>query len=61
MDFCQTSIVVWGNCSNEALNRILKLQKRTARLILDQVLIAPFGPLSKQLEDLNIAKFFMIF
>jgi hypothetical protein len=39
--------VVWGNCSNEALNRILKLPKRTARLILYQVPITPFGPLSR--------------
>jgi hypothetical protein len=27
IDYC---CVVWGNCSNERLNRILKLQKRTA-------------------------------
>ena len=37
IDYC---CVVWGNCSNEGLNRILKLQKRTARLILDQDPIA---------------------
>jgi hypothetical protein len=35
IDYC---CVVWGNCSNEGLNRILKLQKRTARLILDQAI-----------------------
>jgi hypothetical protein len=33
IDYC---CVVWGHCANEELNRILKLQKRTARLILDQ-------------------------
>jgi hypothetical protein len=46
IDYC---CVVWGNCSNEGLNRILKLQKRTARLILDQDPIAPSEPLFKQL------------
>ena len=44
----QNCCVVWGNCSNEGLNRILKLQKRTARLILDQDPIAPSEPLFKQ-------------
>ena len=38
IDYC---CVVWGNCSNEGLNRILKLQKTTARLILDQDPVAP--------------------
>jgi hypothetical protein len=47
IDYC---CVVWGNCSNKGLNRILKLQKRTARLILDQDPIAPSEPL-------NISKF----
>ena len=41
--------VVWGNCSNEGLNCILKLQKRTAILILDQDPIAPSEPTFKQL------------
>ena len=45
IDYC---CVVWGNCSNEGLNRILKLQKRTARLILDQDPIAPSELLFKQ-------------
>jgi hypothetical protein len=51
IDYC---CVVWGNCSNEALNRILKLPKRTARLILYQVPITPFGPLFKQLGCMTI-------
>jgi hypothetical protein len=51
IDYC---CVVWGNCSNEGLNRILKLQKRTARLILDQDPIAPSEPLFKQLEWTSI-------
>ena len=38
----------------EGLNRILKLQKRTARLILDQDPIAPSEPLSKQLGWMTI-------
>jgi hypothetical protein len=46
IDYC---CVVCGNCSNEELNRILKLQNRTARLILDQDPIAPSEPLFKQL------------
>ena len=45
---------VWGNCSNEGLNRILKLQKKTARLILDQNPIAPSEPLFKQLGWMSI-------
>ena len=45
IDYC---CVVWGNCSNEGLNRILKLQKRTARLILDQDPIVPSELLFKQ-------------
>jgi hypothetical protein len=51
IDYC---CVVWGNCSNEGLNRILKLQKRTARLILDQDPIAPSEPLFKQLGWMSI-------
>ena len=51
IDYC---CVVWGNCSNEGLNCILKLQKRTARLILDQDPIAPSEPLFKQLGWMSI-------
>jgi hypothetical protein len=51
IDYC---CVVWGACSNEELNRILKLQKRTARLILDQDPIAPSEPLFKQLGWMSI-------
>jgi hypothetical protein len=51
IDYC---CVVWGNCSNEGLNHILKLQKRTARLILDQDPIAPSEPLFKQLGWMSI-------
>jgi hypothetical protein len=51
IDYC---CVVWGNCSNEGLVRILKLQKRQARLILDQDPIAPSEPLFKQLGWMSI-------
>ena len=51
IDYC---CVVWGACSNEELNRILKLQKRTARLILDQDPIAPSEHLFKQLGWMSI-------
>ena len=53
IDYC---CVFGGNCSNEGLNRILKLQKRTARLILhvDQDPIAPSEPLFKQLGWMSI-------
>ena len=51
IDYC---CVVWGNRSKEGLNRILKLQKRTTRLILDQDPIAPSEPLFKQLGWMNI-------
>ena len=32
LEYCCT---VWGNCSKEQLNRLLRLQKRCARIILD--------------------------
>ena len=51
IDYC---CVVWGNCSNDGLNRILKLHKRTARLIFDQDPIAPTEPLFKQLGWMTI-------
>ena len=51
IDYC---CVGWGNCSNEGLNRILKLHKRTARLILDHDPIASSEPLFKQLGWMSI-------
>ena len=53
IDYC---CVVWGNCSNEVLNRILKLQKRKVRLILDQDPIVPSEPLFKQLGWMSIVQ-----
>ena len=52
IDYC---CVVWGNCSNEGLECILKLsKKKAARLILDQDPIAPSEPLFKQLGWMSI-------
>ena len=43
-NFCCT---VWGNCSEKGIQRITKLQKRAARIILD----APFFTPTQQLFD----------
>ena len=51
IDYC---CVIWGNCSNEGLNRILKLQKRAARLILDMDPLSPSEPLFKQLGWMRV-------
>jgi hypothetical protein len=51
IDYC---FVVWWNSSNERPNCILKLQKSTARLILDQDPMAPSEPLFKQLGWMSI-------
>ena len=32
-DYCS---VIWGNCSKSALNKLVKLQKRAARIILNK-------------------------
>jgi hypothetical protein len=44
----------FNTLGSEYVNRILKLQKRTARLILYQIPIAPFGHLFKQLGWMTI-------
>ena len=46
MDYC---CVVWGNTSQQNLDRIHRLQKKTARLILNQDYKAPSLPLFLQL------------
>jgi hypothetical protein len=47
IDFCCT---VWGNCSEEGIQRITKLQTRAARIILD----APFfSPTQQLFNSLN--------
>ena len=46
LDYCST---IWGNCSNELLDRVIKLQKRAARLILNKDLSSPSAELFQQL------------
>ena len=38
LDYCN---IIWGNCSKENLDHIIKFQKRAARLILDKDINAP--------------------
>ena len=51
IDYCS---VVWGNSSEENLNRILKLQKRAARSIMNASYDTPSSFLFKQLEIMPI-------
>ena len=51
MDYC---CVVWGNTSKENLDRIHRIQKRAARLILDADYKAPSLPLFIKLNWLPI-------
>ena len=46
LDYCST---VWGNCTKENLDRIIKFQKRAARPILDKDINAPSRELFQQL------------
>ena len=46
LDYCNT---IWGNCSKENLDHIIKFQKRAARLILDKGINAPSHELFQQL------------
>ena len=48
------SCVVWGNTSKENLDRIHRLQKKAARLILDRESKAPSLPLFQELGWLPI-------
>ena len=41
---------IWGNCSKENINIIVKLQKRAARLILDADFFTPSANLFKELK-----------
>ena len=41
---------IWGNCSKENINIIVKLQKRAARLILDADFFTPSANLVKELK-----------
>ena len=51
IDYC---CIIWGSCNNEGLNRILKLQKRAARLIMDADPLTPSEPLFKYLGWMKI-------
>ena len=51
IDYC---CVVWGNCNECDLNRILKLQKRAARLILNKDCQTPSEPLFKKLGIMTV-------
>ena len=46
LDYCNS---IWGNCSNELSDKIIKFQKRAARLILDKDLSTPSSELFQQL------------
>jgi hypothetical protein len=47
LDYCCT---IWGNCSNDLINEIIKFQKRAARIILDKSFDAPSSDLFKELN-----------
>ena len=51
MDYCLT---VWGSASKSQLDRILRLQKRAARIILDMPPDAPSMPLFEKLGWLTV-------
>jgi ribonuclease P/MRP protein subunit RPP40 len=51
IDYCCT---VWGSCSKVNLDRILCLQKRAARIIMDAAYDAPSKELFKQLAMMTI-------
>ena len=53
IDYC---CVVWGGCGIDLLSRIVKLQKRAARVILDADPFAPSEPLFKTLGWMTVDK-----
>ena len=46
LDYCST---IWGNCSTTDTDRVIKFQKRAARVILDKDVDTPLNELFKQL------------
>ena len=46
LDYCNS---IWGNCSNELLEKVVKFQKRAARVILDKDFDTPSLELFQQL------------
>jgi hypothetical protein len=51
IDYC---CVIWGNCNQDGLERLLKLQKRAARMILDADPLSPSDALFKQLKWMTV-------
>ena len=51
IDYC---CIIWGSCSKYDTERILKLQKRAIRLILDADPLSPSDPLFKSLQWMKI-------
>ena len=47
VDYCNT---IWGNCSNELIDKVFKFPKRAARVILDKDLTTPSSELFQQLR-----------
>ena len=47
LDYCCT---IWGNCNNNLLDKLIKFQKRAARLILDKAIDTPSAELFQQLS-----------
>ena len=50
LDYCCTS---WGNCNNYLLDKLIKFQKRAARLILDKDIDTLSAELFQQLDWMN--------
>ena len=47
LEYCNS---IWGNCSDELLEKLIKFQKRAARLILDKDLSTPSSELFQELS-----------
>ena len=63
MPYLEYCCSIWGNCSKENINIIVKLQKRAARLILDADFFTPSANLFKELIWIpfsNIVKYHQV-
>ena len=64
LDYCST---IWGNCSTTDTDRVIRFQKRAARVILDKDIDTPSNELFKQLgwmrfdERVNFRKAVMMY
>ena len=52
-DYC---ITIWGNCSRQNIHRMTKLQKKTARIILNKSSDTPSKTLFEELKWLDFEK-----